>query len=289
MPIVTIDPQRCKKDGLCVRICEKVFEQKLEGSVPVVTHEEHCNSCGHCVLICPAGAITQKECPDEKVHPVNREILPSYESLREMIASRRSIRNFQKRDVETEVIEKVIGGACFAPSAKNTQSTQFLVIQEHNLLRGIASATAEWLGKTSRQLKNPFLRKLYLLRGEKSAEEVTRWISQFELIVERMRRGSDPIIRNAPVLLLFHSDQSVAFAEANANLAVQNAMLIASSLGLGTLYTGYVVAASGRDKTIQRLLKLPKKHKVYGGLALGYPEITFSKWIDRNPAVITWR
>ena len=36
MPIVTIDPQRCKKDGLCVRICEKVFEQKLEGSVPVV-------------------------------------------------------------------------------------------------------------------------------------------------------------------------------------------------------------------------------------------------------------
>jgi nitroreductase len=66
-------------------------------------------------------------------------------------------------------------------------------------------------------------------------------------------------------------------------------MLIASSLGLGTLYTGYVVAASGRDKTIQRLLKLPKKHKVYGGLALGYPEITFSKWIDRNPAVITWR
>jgi len=288
MPIVTIDPQRCKKDGLCARICEKVFAQEAEGSIPAVVHEEHCNLCGHCVLICPVGAIILKDCPPEKVHPVNREILPSYESLREMIVTRRSIRNFQKRDVEKEVIENIIDGARFAPSAKNTQSTKFIVIQNKMLLRSLASATGEWLGKTAQQLKNPLLRKLYLLRGEKSAEEVTKWISQFELISERMRSGSDPILRGAPALVLFYARQSINFAEANANLAVQNAMLIASSLGLGTFYTGYVVAASGRDKTMRGLLKLPKKHKVYGGLAVGYPEITFSKWIERNPAKITW-
>ena len=289
MSVVSIDPQQCKKDGLCVRVCEKVFAQETEGSVPIVVREEHCNSCGHCVLICPAGAITQKDCPPENVHPVNREILPSYESLREMIAARRSIRNFQKRDVGKELIEKVIDGACFAPSAKNTQSTRFIVIQDRVLLRSIASATADWLGRTVKQLKNPLLRKLYLLRGEKSAEEVTKWISQFELIVERMKSGSDPILREAPALVLFHADQSTSFAEANANLAVQNAMLIAPSLGLGTFYTGYVVAASARDKSIRQLLTLPKNHKIYGGLAIGYPEITFSKWIERNPAKITWR
>jgi len=289
MSLVSIDRRRCKKDGLCVRVCEKVFAQEAEGSVPIVAHEEHCNSCGHCVLICPAGAIIQKDCPPEKLHAVQNEILPSYESLREMIVSRRSIRNFQKRDIEKELIEKVIDGARFAPSAKNTQSTQFVVIQDRMLLRNIASATAEWLGKTAKRLKNPVLRKLYLLRGEKSADEVMKWISQFELIVERMRSGSDPILREAPVLVLFHAHQSVSFAEANANLAVQNAMLIATSLGLGTFYTGYVVAASGRDKTTRRLLGLPKNHRVYGGLAIGYPEITFSQWIERNPAVITWR
>jgi nitroreductase len=241
------------------------------------------------VLICPSGAITQKDCPPENVHPVNREILPSYESLREMIVARRSIRNFQKRDVEKDLIEKVIDGARFAPSAKNTQSTRFIIIQDKTLIGSVASATANWLGRTVKQLKNPLLRKLYLLRGEKSAEEITKWISQFELIVERMRSGSDPILREAPVLVIFYADQSITFAEANANLAVQNAMLIAPSLGLGTFYTGYVVAASARDKTLRRILELPKKHKVYGGLAIGYPEITFSKWIERNPAVITWR
>lgn len=288
MPIVTVDPQRCKRDGLCVRICDKVFAQEGEGSVPVVAHEEHCNSCGQCLLICPVGAITLKDCPPEKVHPVNRELLPSCESLREMIVTRRSIRNFQKKDVEKEVIENIIDGARFAPSAKNTQSTKFIVIQDKTLLHSVASATAEWLGRTAQQLKNPLLRKLYLLRGEKSTEEVKKWISQFEFIAERMRSGSDPILRNAPTLVLFYANQSISFAEANANLAVQNAMLIAESLGLGTFYTGYVVAASGRDRTASRLLALPKNHKVYGGLAIGYPEITFSKWIERNPAKITW-
>jgi nitroreductase/NAD-dependent dihydropyrimidine dehydrogenase PreA subunit len=289
MPIVSIDPQKCKRDGLCVRICDKVFAQETEGSVPIVAHEEHCNSCGHCVLICPAGAITQKDCPPENVHAIRKEILPSYESLKEMIVTRRSIRNFLRKDVEKEVIGTIIDGARFAPSAKNTQSTQFIVIQDRMLLHSVASATAEWLGRTAKRLKNPLLRKLYLLRGEKNAEEVTRWISQFELIAERMRGGSDPILRNAPALVLFHADQSITFAEANANLAVQNAMLIASSLGLGTFYTGYVVAASDRDKTLRRILELPIKHKVYGGLAIGYPEIMFSKWIERNPPVITWK
>jgi len=288
MPIVTIDPQRCKKDGLCVRICEKVFAQEAEGSLPAVVHEEHCNSCGHCVLICPSGAITQTDCPPEKVHPVKREILPSYESMREMLVARRSIRTFQKRVVEKEIIEKVIDGARFAPSAKNTQSTRFIVIQDKTLLHALASATAEWLGRTAKQLKNPLIRTFYLLRGEKNAAEVTRWISQFELIAKRMRSGSDPILFNAPALVLFHADQSASFAEANANLAVQNATLIASSLGLGTFYTGYLVAACTREKAVHRLLKLPRNHKAYGGLALGYPEITFSKWIERNPAIITW-
>lgn len=271
-----------------MRICEKVFVQDTPGSVPVVAHEENCNSCGHCALVCPAGAINQANCPPEKIHPVREKLLPSYESVREMIVARRSIRTFQKRAVEREIIEKVIDAARFAPSAKNSQSTEFMVIQNKDMLHEIASATAKWLRKIAKQLKNPLIRGFYLLRGEKSVDEVSRWISQFEFMADRMEKGEDPILFGAPVLLLFHAHHSTSFAEANANLAVQNAMLIASSLGLGTFYTGYVVAASGRDKTVGRLLGLAKSHRVYGGLALGYPAITFSRWLERNPPRIRW-
>ena len=288
-PLITIDPERCRKDGLCFRICRKVFSQDAPGSVPVVEHEESCNSCGHCVLLCPSGAIQQAGCPSDRVHAVDDSLMPSYEQVREMIVTRRSTRTFRKRAVERGLIEKVIDGARFAPSAKNTQSTRFIVVEEKSLLRAIAEETARWLGKVGKQLRNPVLRRLYMLRGAGDSAEIMRYIRQFEFIAGEMREEKDLILFGAPVLLLFHGDRTIPFAEANANLAIQNGTFIARALGLGSFYTGYVVTACGHDKALRRLIDLPRGHRVYGGLALGYPEIEFSRWIDRNPPIIKWR
>jgi nitroreductase/NAD-dependent dihydropyrimidine dehydrogenase PreA subunit len=288
MALVTIDPERCKKDGLCVRICQKVFSQEVEGSVPAVAHPASCNSCGHCVLVCPSGAIRQIDCPSEIVHSVRSDLMPSYDQVREMIVARRSIRTFQERPVEKEIIEKVIDGARFAPSLKNSQSTRFTVVQDKTLLHGIASSTAEWLGKVAKRLRNPLWRTLYTLRGEKDVEQILQWINQLDLMAEKMRRNIDLVLFGAPLLVLFHADETMRSADVNATLALHNAMMIASSLGLGSFYTGYVVTACSHDRTVPRLVDLPRKQKVYGGLAFGYPAMKFSRWIDRRPAQIRW-
>jgi nitroreductase/NAD-dependent dihydropyrimidine dehydrogenase PreA subunit len=276
------------RDGLCVRVCRKVFSRETEDSAPVVEHEGSCNSCGHCVLICPTGAITQAFCPPESIHQAQSHLMPSYSQVREMIVTRRSVRNFQDRPVTRETIERVIDSARFAPSAKNTQSTRFIVIQDKSLLRAIASLTAAWLGKAARRLRNPLWRKLYLLMGERDAEEITRWIGQFDLIAERAKEHRDLVLFGAPALLIFHAHRAVRFAETNAALAVENATFTASSLGLGSFFTGYVVSACSLNKKLPRLLELPKHHRVYGGLALGYPGIEYSRWIERNPAQTRW-
>jgi nitroreductase/NAD-dependent dihydropyrimidine dehydrogenase PreA subunit len=288
MPLIAIDPELCRRDGLCARICPKVFSWVTEGSVPVVAHEDSCNACGHCVLVCPSGAIRQAGCPPEKVFPAGSQLMPSYEQLRDLIRTRRSIRTFQKRGVDREVMEKVIDGARFAPSAKNSQSTQFTVVQDKAVLTAISSTTAEWLGKVAVRLRNPLWRKLYYLAGERDTEEVKQWVGQFDLIAERAREGSDMILFHAPALLLFHAHARIRLADVNANLALQNSTLIACSLGLGAFYAGYVVTACSHNKAVLRLIDLPKGHKVYGGLAIGYPEVKFSRWIERNPASIKW-
>jgi len=288
MSLVAIDPERCKKDGLCVRICQKVFSQEAEGSVPAVAHAAACNSCGHCVLVCPSGAIRQIDCPSEIIHPVRADLMPSYEQVREMIVARRSIRTFQERPVEKEIVEKVIDGARFAPSLKNTQSTRFTVVQDKTLLHAIASSTAEWLGKVAKRLKNPLWRKLYTLRGERDVKQVQQWIEQLDLMAEKMNQNIDLVLFGAPLLMLFHADETMRSADVNATLALHNAMMLASSLGLGSFYTGYVVTACSHDRAVPRLVDLPRKQKVYGGLALGYPGIRFSRWIDRRPAQIRW-
>ena len=58
MPPV-VDPNRCKRCGLCVDVCsEDVFFGSAKGEIPVVTYPEECWHCNACVLDCPVeGAI----------------------------------------------------------------------------------------------------------------------------------------------------------------------------------------------------------------------------------------
>ncbi len=289
MPFISIDPGLCRKDGLCALICRKVFVHEVPGGEPRVARPELCHSCGHCVLVCPAGAISHDEHPPRRIHEARTDALPSYDQILELIRTRRSVRTFLDRPVEKRVIEDVIEAARYAPSARNTQSTCYTVIRDRGLLKAISLATAEWLGRMARNLRNPAVRMLYRLKGEGDGTEINRWIAQFDLILRSTREGKDMVLFGAPVLILFHGDRSIRLVDVNANLALQNATLAACSLGLGSFYTGYVLLACARTRRLPELIDLPKGHRVYGGLALGYPRIGFTRWIERRPPVISWK
>ena len=50
MYAVTIDTERCKKDGLCAMICPKgIFVQREKLTIPELEDKEGCIACGHCV------------------------------------------------------------------------------------------------------------------------------------------------------------------------------------------------------------------------------------------------
>ena len=53
--------------------------------------------------------------------------------LQNAIKSRRSIRNFQDKPVEKELIEKLISSATYAPSACNIQGWKFIVVDKDDL------------------------------------------------------------------------------------------------------------------------------------------------------------
>ena len=287
MPRIMIDPALCKKEGICAEICHR-FLQRDKTLAPEVVDEESCNSCGHCVAICPQGAITHVDFPQGSIRPVKQEAIPSFEQVDELIRARRSRREFRDRPIEREVIEKVLDGARFAPSAKNVQSTEFIVIQNKAALSKITELTADYLAKISKQLRNPILRVLLQVAGGREVKAAIQRVGDFEKVVSDVRNGKDRILMDAPVLLLFHADRGAIFAGVNANLSLQNATLVSETLGLGSFYTGYVVAACDRDNRIPGLLRLPKEHKIYGGLALGYPKYRYKNWIERRPPRIRW-
>ena len=54
----------------------------------------------------------------------------SYEAFLQLAKSRRSIRKFLKKPIPDEAVEKIIRAASYAPSARNTQPWDFVVVQD---------------------------------------------------------------------------------------------------------------------------------------------------------------
>jgi nitroreductase len=290
---ITIDENLCHKDGLCAMACTYgIFVQEEKDTVPKIDEVmlEKCYRCGHCVAICPHGAISHSHYSDESVNPITLENLPSYDQVLELMRSRRSKRLFKDTPVEKDVLEKVIEAARFAPSQHNEQSTEFIVIQDRKLIHKITALTAEGIGKLAGYAKNPIARMMMRRAlGRRGAETVFKLAPEMEGLVSLFKSGTDWILRDAPVLILFCADSAGgSFAGVNANLALHNAALAAETVGLGCFYEGFVVTTAERDDRIASLVSLPETHMIYGALAIGYPRLKFKKWPERNPAKVTW-
>ena len=56
------------------------------------------------------------------------------------IRERRSIRNFRKKDIPEEIVDKLIDSLIWAPSAGNLQARKFFFVKDAKLKKGIATA-----------------------------------------------------------------------------------------------------------------------------------------------------
>jgi nitroreductase/NAD-dependent dihydropyrimidine dehydrogenase PreA subunit len=290
MSKVTINQDLCEKCGTCVLSCpETVFVQKEKKSIPDIIHEDLCFSCGHCVAICPQEATTHRDFPQGMVNQINLDIFPSPEQVFELIKTRRSIRAFKDKSVERDLIEQIIAAARYAPSGHNAQSTELVVVQEKENLEKIVDLTQLYLTKTAKQFRNPLIKNMLLMVAKYEVEGGLHLINDFDRVIKEYNDGKDTILFSAPCVLFFHADKSINFSGVNSSLAVQNAMLLCHSLGLGCFYAGYVVSACKRDSSMPDLLSIPKKNQVYGALAMGYPKFKYKKWIERRPARIEWK
>ncbi len=59
--------------------------------------------------------------------------------FKELVACRRSIRKFSERPVPREVVDRMLAEALSAPSARNTRTTRFLVVDDPELLNRMSA------------------------------------------------------------------------------------------------------------------------------------------------------
>jgi nitroreductase/ferredoxin len=295
MDRITIDRSLCIKDGLCARVCPiSIFVQQEKLTVPELENTESCIACGQCLAICSKDAIRHADFSPSAIRAIQFEQMPSTEQVMELLKSRRSIRAFRDKPLAKDAIEKIIEGARFAPSGHNSQSTEFLVVQDRDLLNQVSKMVIEYLMFEIGRFGNPIFRTFALLANRESAESGLHEIPRFKRMTRQFESGEDPILNGAPALLVFHARQTVGFADVNAQLALQNASLVAHSLGIGHFYTGWVLSpcraprARAWNRRIPDLLGIPAGNQLFGALALGYPIPRFKNMIERKSPHIRW-
>lgn len=266
-----------------------IFRQDEKGTVPKIVRPESCFRCGHCVAVCPHGAVSHSDFPEGAVTPIRAENLPTYDQVLELIHSRRSGRRFEDRPVERDDVEKLLEAARFAPSGHNAQPTEFVVIQDTEALDEIRRLTLEALKKMMRPFKSPIGKTIMgLMIGQRKAAAMGKLAPEMDALESLYEGGKDLVLNHAPTVILFHGDDIAASPLVDANLALQNATLAAEAMGLGCFHTGFITVACSRDQSIPRYLSLPETHKVFGGLGVGYPRVKFKSWPERNPAKVKW-
>lgn len=279
---INIDQETCIKCGKCVRVCPSdIFTQEKSGDVIGLVHTESCIVCGHCVDVCPTGSVLHSEFPPEKVHVIDYEKMPTPEQVMLLIKSRRSNRTITKKPVPREMLEQIVEAAHCAPTATNAQTLSFTVITDPAKLRQVSDYTIGVFDSLAKLLLNPVVKCVL----KPFMKDVYKYVPVFDRLKKEHQAGNDPILRKATALLIIHTPKSNRFGSEDANLAYQNASLMAQSLGVSQIYMGFVLTAirqEGKD-TLAKTLGIDGK--IQAIMALGIPAFQYPKYADRKEIV----
>jgi ferredoxin len=285
---IEINPDVCIQCGSCVSICPSDVFKNEEGMPPLVAQQQRCIACGHCVAVCPVDAIQHSRFPDSSLFSIDEMPQPDSQNILRLMQTRRSIREFTKEPVRKEHIQLILKAARSAPNASNIPTTRYTIVQDSEKLGQISELTLFYFANQLALLKNKFLTAVMKTIKPDLVKIGMAYSPVFNEKLAEFKNGGDPILHHAPALLLFHGVENGSFANENAQLAAQNAALMCHTLGLGCFYTGFVVIAGRSDPSIARLVEIPKRDKLFAGLAIGLPAIPYQKGIRHDDPPARW-
>ncbi|MFH0888166.1 MAG: nitroreductase family protein [Planctomycetota bacterium] len=287
---IIIDYSKCKASGLCAVACKDVGLSIKNGKLTINENPVlGCLGCGQCAAICPNEAIHiegRTLSKSDFIKMPAKENMPGYEQLNSLMLGRRSVRDFKPKEVEDNLIDKIINSASTAPMGIPPSDVKVLVLKGKAKVREFSFDFLDYV-KSMRWFFSPVM--LMLMRpfiGRDNYEAFRTFIKPLlDTLIEKREKGEDWLLYDAPLAMYFYSAQ---FADpADPYIAATYAMLVAESLGLGSCMIGSVAPFLKKGGT-----KLKKKYglnpKSNDGIVVifGYPNVKYHRAIKRTFAGI---
>ncbi len=165
-------------------------------------------------------------------------------SLFDAIHTQRSVRHFSTKPVHEELVEAILEAAIRAPSAGNRQPWHFIVIRDREAKRRLG----QWYLDSWRHMVAAI--------GDAASESY--------------RSGGDLArqMKDIPVLILACVNQGASTMGSSIYPAVQNLMLAARALGLGTVLTTNHMRF---EQEVKAFLGIPEDVDTAALIPIGYP------------------
>ncbi|MFH2065775.1 MAG: nitroreductase family protein [Pseudomonadota bacterium] len=274
MGMLQIDENKCKKDGICVGECPvAIIYMKDKESIPemVPGGESVCLLCGHCVAVCPHGALSHEKIPLASCPPISKDLVISQEQAVQFLRSRRSVRFFKDKPVEKETLRRLIEIARYAPTGSNSQLVEWTVFTDKEKIRSLAGLTVDWMK--------------YVKENDPEAAK----FPYIPLIIAAWDMGMDVVLRNAPALVIASAPASAVSGMVDVSLSLSYLELAAQKMDIGTCWAGLLHGALFSWQPLQEAVGLPKGHVHQYPMMLGYGKPKYFRLPERKMPNIQWK
>lgn len=171
----------------------------------------------------------------------------------ETIRRRRSIRRYKAEQIKEEELQAIVEAGRFAPSGGNNQTSHFIVIQKKETLEDLKKLAAV----------------------EFAQMEVTEdTYKSLKSAIVQSKKGAYDFTYQAPTLIVAANKRGYGNAMADCAVALENMMLAATSLGIGSCWINQLKWLTEHEaiRSYMEELGLAGDELICGGLILGYPD-----------------
>lgn len=190
-----------------------------------------------------------------------------------LICSRRSTRAYLQTPVEKEKIDAILQAGRYAPSGGNNQTTHFLVVNAPKVLADLVQIAQ---------------------RAFSAMEEQENMYASLRAAVRRAKEGKYIFHYGAPTLIITANKKDYGNAMADCACALENMMLMANALGLGSCWINQLKWLNEDENLITYLqpLGLAPDEIICGAMSLGYAatkdRLPPRKPLERKGNPVTW-
>ncbi|SHM37142.1 Nitroreductase [Caldanaerovirga acetigignens] len=182
----------------------------------------------------------------------------------QVVADRRSIRNFTKDKISEEDLKLILESARLAPSGENAQPWRFIVVKDEERKKFLARISKNGSG---RRFTGEFLSKQMQERF-KSLQDEEKKLAAFK----KLTSGDvSAFVSEGDVIIIVIGRKDVWDLPYDTSAAIENMLLTVTSLDLGACWVIAPCIDVRDEEKLREYFEIPDEYKVVSIISIGKP------------------